>query len=250
MSARLRLHGPATLVSLAVILALAVVALVALSGAEAAAPGTAEVRRHDHHRHDPPPQPRQLPQQRHHHRRRQHHPRPELPHDRRRRDSPAAGCGPEEDCDLGVASIGHDGVTVVHGSVREFAIGVAVAGFVGNARHNRVLGISSSKNDFFGIGFFGVARSVIRNSSSSHNIPPEGDGIGLFASNHVRIVHNKIRHNPGPGIHVADSNREPDQAERVLAQQPRNPAGRGPPRGGPQPGPTQPLRSKLCLRPR
>src|SRR6266550_5510732 len=39
---------------------------------------------------------------------------------------PAAGCGPQDDCDLGVASIGHDGVTVVHGSVREFAIGVAV----------------------------------------------------------------------------------------------------------------------------
>ena len=119
---------------------------------------------------------------------------------------PAAGCGPEDDCDLGVASIGHDGVTVVHGSVREFAIGVAVASFVGNARHNRVLDISSSKNDFFGIGFFGVARSVIRAGSSSRNIPPEGDGIGLFGSNHVRIVHNKIRHNPGPGIHVADSN--------------------------------------------
>jgi parallel beta-helix repeat protein len=119
---------------------------------------------------------------------------------------PAAGCGREDDCDLGVASIDHDGVTVVHGSVREFAIGVAVAGESGNARHNRVLDISSSKNDFFGIGIFGVARSVIRNSSSSRNVPPEGDGIGLFGSNHVRIVHNKIRHNPGPGIHVADSN--------------------------------------------
>ena len=119
---------------------------------------------------------------------------------------PAAGCGPEDDCDLGVASIGHDGVTVVHGSVREFAIGVAVASFVGNARHNRVLDISSSKNDFFGIGIFGVGRSVIRNSSSSRNVPPEGDGIGLFGSSHVRILHNKIGHNPGPGIHVADSN--------------------------------------------
>src|SRR5213596_2851923 len=27
---------------------------------------------------------------------------------------PAAGCGHEDDCDLGVASIGHDGVTVLH----------------------------------------------------------------------------------------------------------------------------------------
>ena len=30
-------------------------------------------------------------------------------------DSTTAGCGPQEDCDLGVASIDHDGVTVVHG---------------------------------------------------------------------------------------------------------------------------------------
>src|SRR4051812_22889968 len=90
--------------------------------------------------------------------------------------APAVGCGPQDDCDLGLASIDHDGVTVMHGSVREFSIGVAVAGFVGNARHNRVLDVSSSKNHFFGIGFFGVARSVIRNGSSSRNIPPEGDG--------------------------------------------------------------------------
>jgi parallel beta-helix repeat protein len=47
---------------------------------------------------------------------------------------------------------------------------------------------------------------VIRNGSSNRNIPPEGDGIGVFASNHVRIVHNKIRRNAGPGIHVEDSN--------------------------------------------
>src|SRR5436190_19773212 len=32
--------------------------------------------------------------------------------------APAAGCGPQDDCDLGLASIGHDGVTVMHGSVR------------------------------------------------------------------------------------------------------------------------------------
>jgi parallel beta-helix repeat protein len=49
-------------------------------------------------------------------------------------------------------------------------------------------------------------RIVIRNGSSSRNIPPEGDGIGVFSSNHVRIVHNKIRRNAGPGIHVDDSN--------------------------------------------
>jgi parallel beta-helix repeat protein len=29
--------------------------------------------------------------------------------------------------------------------------------------------------------------------------------IGVFGCKHIRVVHNKIRHNPGPGIHVADS---------------------------------------------
>ena len=41
---------------------------------------------------------------------------------------------------------GHDGVTVKHGSTREFDVGVLVVG----ARHNRIRDISSSKNDFFG----------------------------------------------------------------------------------------------------
>jgi parallel beta-helix repeat protein len=115
--------------------------------------------------------------------------------------APAAGCGPQDDCDLGLASIGHDGVTVMHGSVREFAIGVGV----GNARHNRVLDISSSRNDSFGIGFFGVARSLVRNSSGNRNPPPDGDGMGLFGVHHVRILHSTFRHNAQPGIHLADS---------------------------------------------
>ena len=115
----------------------------------------------------------------------------------------AAGCNPQKEfCDEGVVNLGHDGVTVAHGSVREFAFGVDA----GRVRHLRFLGISTSRNVFFGMALFGAAQSVIRNGSSSHNIPPEGDGIGVFASNHVRIVHNKIRRNAGPGIHVEDSN--------------------------------------------
>jgi parallel beta-helix repeat protein len=113
------------------------------------------------------------------------------------------GCNPEtEFCDEGVVNLGHDGVTVVHGSVREFAFGADA----GRVRHVRFLGISTSRNLFFGMVIFGSTRSVIRNGSSSRNIPPEGDGIGVFGSDHVRIVHNKIRRNPGPGIHVDDSN--------------------------------------------
>jgi parallel beta-helix repeat protein len=110
-----------------------------------------------------------------------------------------AGCGEDEICDIGVLNDGHDGVTVRDGSVREFAVGPLILG----ARHNRVVDISSSQHDFFGLVFSEAARSVVRDSSLSRNIAPNGDGIGLFGSDHIRIVDNEIRKNPGPGIHLA-----------------------------------------------
>ena len=45
-------------------------------------------------------------------------------------------------------------------------------------------------------------RSEVRNGSFSHNVAPEGDGIGLFDSDHITIAGNSIENNPGPGIHV------------------------------------------------
>jgi large repetitive protein len=115
-----------------------------------------------------------------------------------------AGCDPKNEiCDVGVANDGHAGVIVRDGSVREFGVGV----LVGGARKNRVVKISSSGHTFFGAVFGGSTRSVIRRSSLSRNIAPEGDGIGLFGSDHIRLVRNKIRHNPGPGIHVFDSSK-------------------------------------------
>jgi parallel beta-helix repeat protein len=113
----------------------------------------------------------------------------------------AAGCRPRRElCDVGVVNDGHDGVTIRNGSVREFDTGVLVAG----ARHNRLVGISSSRNRFFGIVLGGVARSVVRDSSGFDNPPPDGDGIGVFASHHLRILDNAFRRN-SLGMHVEDS---------------------------------------------
>jgi parallel beta-helix repeat protein len=112
-----------------------------------------------------------------------------------------AGCTKGAICDTGVANDGHNGVTVRDGRVREFAVGV----LVGGARENRVLKIVASRHAFFGVVVGGSARSVIRDSSLSRNIAPEGDGLGVFASDRIRIVHNRIRRNPGPGIHLAES---------------------------------------------
>src|SRR5215204_4147078 len=138
MPAKLRLHAaPATFVLLAVILALAVAALVALSGAEAAGQ----------------PQPKcgvtitadtTL-----------HHNLINCPHngiiigadnitlDLNYHTIDGDGISSPE-CECGVVNEGHDGVTVVHGSVREFDGGV----FVLRASHNRLLGIPSSRNVF------------------------------------------------------------------------------------------------------
>src|SRR3954447_2351892 len=78
--------------------------------------------------------------------------------------TPAAGCDPDtEFCDIGVLNDGHDGVTVVHGSVRQFDSGVAV----GKARHNRLLGVSSSRNLSIGIVVFGSTLSLVQNSSGT-----------------------------------------------------------------------------------
>jgi len=114
-------------------------------------------------------------------------------------ETPAAGCDPDtEFCDVGVLNNGHDDVTVVHGSVREFLVGVWGL----RVSHNRLLGISSSENECCGLGFFRGTRSVIRNSSGRGNgAPDEGNGMFLIASHHVRVLHSSFRNN-GDGIFV------------------------------------------------
>ena len=114
---------------------------------------------------------------------------------------PFKSCPQGEFCDVGVLNNGHDGVTVRNGSVRQFESGV----LVGRARENRVLDISSSQNTFFGFLVFRSAQILVRDSSGSRNIAPDGDGMGLFESHDVRIVDNSFRRNPGPGIHVQAS---------------------------------------------
>ncbi len=114
----------------------------------------------------------------------------------------AVGCNPEtEFCDNGVTNDGHDGVTIKDGSVQQFDYGLTVGG----AHENRVLRISSRRHVLFGAVIFGSARSLIRGGTFSHNIPPEGDGIGVFGCRQIRIVDNEIRSNEGPGIHLGDS---------------------------------------------
>ena len=111
-----------------------------------------------------------------------------------------AACPRRKVCDVGVVSIGHDGITVRGGSVRQFGFGV----LVGSARRGRVLGVSSTRNRLFGFAVFDSAGILVRDCSGSDNLVPDGDGMGLFGSHDVRILGNSFRHNP-LGIHIDES---------------------------------------------
>lgn len=113
---------------------------------------------------------------------------------------PFESCSEGDFCDVGVGNDGHRGVRLMNGSVTEFAVGV----FIFAANRNRVVSISSSANAFFGFVLAESGRSVIRNSSGNDNIPPEGDGLGLFGSHRTRVVGNTFKRN-GLGIHLSDS---------------------------------------------
>ena len=116
--------------------------------------------------------------------------------------TPAAGCNPRTDfCDVGVVNFGHDGVTVIHGSLRQFAAGVDF----GEARHTRLLGISASRNGDAGIQLFGSSRILVRNCSGNRTTSREGEGVGVFDSRHVRILNSSFRHNAHVGIKPVDS---------------------------------------------
>jgi parallel beta-helix repeat protein len=123
--------------------------------------------------------------------------------------TPVADCNvPRGPCDVGLFNDSHDGVTVMHGSVREFASGVLFGTATGRARNNRVLGISATRNQFTGIGIFSQVRGLVRNSSGNRSLDREhGEGLGLADSHDVRIVNNSFRHNAHVGMETSESDR-------------------------------------------
>ena len=114
---------------------------------------------------------------------------------------PVRRCPRRQPCDWGVLNDRHDGVTVRNGSMRGFAVGV----LIGGVRGNRLVGLSSSHNQYFGFVIADSARSVIRDSSATDNPRPDGDGLGVFMSHDLRIVNNSFRRNGQIGIHIENS---------------------------------------------
>jgi parallel beta-helix repeat protein len=109
-----------------------------------------------------------------------------------------AGCAQGETiCDFGVVDPdSHDGLTVRDGSVREFVSGLAL----GPTRHSRVLGVSAARNKFSGIFCLRCDRSLVRNSAGNRT-KGFADQVGMFLlqSHHDRILHSTFRGNVGNG---------------------------------------------------
>ena len=114
---------------------------------------------------------------------------------------PVRRCPRRQPCDMGAFNDRHDGVTVRNGSLRGFGVGV----LIGGVRGNRLVGLSSSHNQYFGFVIADSARSVIRDSSATDNPRPDGDGLGVFMSHDLRIVNNSFRRNGQIGIHIENS---------------------------------------------
>jgi parallel beta-helix repeat protein len=111
----------------------------------------------------------------------------------------------KERCDVGVDIEGHDGVTVVNGSVRQFEDGVVARA----ARHTRLLGVSSSSNHIGAIFVSDSDRSVVRNSSGIGSTNDISQGIFVVTSDRVSIIHSSFRDNGsgghGTGIELFES---------------------------------------------
>jgi parallel beta-helix repeat protein len=114
-------------------------------------------------------------------------------------ETPGAGC--PDACGTGVVNDGHDGVTVRHGSIRQFGSGVHFE----EVRHNRLLGISASRIEAVGIHIFDSSRILVRNCSGNRTASHDTEGVLVISSHHFRILNSSFRHNDHNGISVFDS---------------------------------------------
>jgi len=129
-----------------------------------------------------------------------------------------AGCPENEFCDIGLLNDGHDGVTAVHGSVRQFAFGALVV----SARQNRVIDLTVSRNAGTGIILFKSSRnSLIGNSAHDNGIQLDQGGISLNRSHHNLVKRNALGGNGDLGLFMEKSDHNHIRKNRMR----RNPEG-------------------------
>jgi large repetitive protein len=135
--------------------------------------------------------------------------------------TPIATCPEGDRCDVGVANLaGYDRLTVMGGTIRQFGVGIWVAG---GAAHNRLYQLAVSDNTDFGVIVAESTDSVIEKTSMSDNgisgliladsrralvarnsvSGSNGYAVVLFAVEDSRIQNNKLNGNDH-GIAVFD----------------------------------------------
>ena len=108
-------------------------------------------------------------------------------------DALTSACGPDQTCDVGVADEGHDEVTVVGGTVREFRMGIATQG----ADRNRLRNLSVSHNTDFGITVGTANGSRIERTSMRDN---GTSGLVMVDSRRSVVVRDAVSGSGGYGI--------------------------------------------------
>jgi parallel beta-helix repeat protein len=127
------------------------------------------------------------------------------------------GCDPRHEiCDSGLVNDGHDRVTVMNGRVRGFAVGVLFGTSTPTkVRQSRVLGISSVKNQFLGIGQFDVVQGLVRNCSGNSLAGHGGVGLAVAESTNVRVLGGTFKGNSDHGILFTDTTHSVVNENRV-----------------------------------
>jgi len=100
---------------------------------------------------------------------------------------------------------GHEGVTLMHGTVRDFTTGIALVGTHGN----RVAGVTVTAVDFAGVLLVDATNNQILDNRLSN----VGSGVFLFRSSNTRIERNEITDTSGGGIEVDGAS-----ADNVIAR--------------------------------
>jgi hypothetical protein len=102
-------------------------------------------------------------------------------------------------CDDGLVSIGHSNLTVEDGTITTFALG----GVMFQGRGNRIVGITSTKNEFSGLNISSANSMVTKSTFSSNGSLEFGPGIYLYHAKGTLVTANELVDNGAIGVDVS-----------------------------------------------
>jgi large repetitive protein len=111
-------------------------------------------------------------------------------------------CPADEFCDFGISNMGHEGVSVEGGSVRDFALDVIVL----DAAHNAMHDMSVSNSFFPGVVIAQSTGSRVQRTSIFRNgLTTDQAGLVVFDSERLQIERNSIYANGDIGMFLVES---------------------------------------------